>query len=223
MIEKVAQDVNGVKELNPKFENNTRENLNPNFFNENFSKKDVSESTKENLNPKFHKEPLINKDDLCNNTANENLIPKFREEREKIEKNSPYSKDVNDNIKSEEELEVYKKANLKEGEVNGKKNLERTDIDYEQVDEDGKTNLNRMKEGKAPLDKEGNPIELHHIGQKSDSPLAELTKEEHRGKNNNTILHDVNKESEIDRDKFNKERSDYWKERAKQVEAQVNS
>lgn len=202
MIEKVAQGALETKDLNQKFNNN-----------------------RENLNPKFHDESLINKNDLYNKAANENLNPKFREEEEraKIEKNSPYSKDINDNIKSEEELEVYKNANLKEGEVNGKKNLERTDIDYDQVDEDGKTNLNRMQEGRAPLDKDGNPIELHHIGQKSDSPLAELKKEEHRGKENNTVLHDVSKESEIDRDKFAKERSDYWKARAEQLEAQRNS
>ncbi|WP_297248294.1 HNH/ENDO VII family nuclease [uncultured Brachyspira sp.] len=146
------------------------------------------------------------------------------EETKKIEENSPFSKEINDNIRSKEELDIYKNAPLKEGEVNGKATLERTDIDYKQIDEDiGKTNLELMKDGYAPLDKNGNPIELHHIGQKSDYPLAELTKQEHRGKENNTILHDVKKESEIDRDKFNKERSDYWKARAEQVESQIKS
>lgn len=200
-----------MKEVSPKsLENNE---LNSKFNNN------------ENLNPSFYNKNLENKDNLDNKSNNENLNPKFKEEEEraKIEKNSPYSSDINDNIKTEKELEVYKNANLKEGEVNGKKNLERTDIDYDQKDDDGRTNLDRMHDGKAPLDKDGNPIELHHIGQKSDSPLAELKKDEHRGKENNTVLHDLNKESEIDRDKFNKERSDYWKARAEQVENQKNS
>lgn len=200
-----------MKEVSPKsLENNE---LNSKFNNN------------ENLNPSFYNKNLENKDNLDNKSNNENLNPKFKEEEEraKIEKNSPYSKDINDNIRNKEELDIYKNVNLKEGEVNGKPTLERRDINYDKVDEDGKTNLNRMQEGRAPLDKDGNPIELHHIGQKSDSPLAELKKEEHRGKENNTVLHDVRKESEIDRDKFAKERSDYWKARAEQVESQRNS
>ena len=40
---------------------------------------------------------------------------------------------------------------------------------------------------------------------------------EHRGKENYTVLH-VKMESEIDRYKFDKERSDHWKARAKQIE-----
>lgn len=37
------------------------------------------------------------------------------------------------------------------------------------------------------------------------SPLAELTTQEHRGKGNDTILHDKQKETEIDRGEFAKE------------------
>lgn len=182
---------------------------------ENISK-NIIESYKfsKDLTPKFE-----NDNKLDRPISKEDLTPDFYKEevRKNIDENSPYSKEINDNIKSEQELDVYKKANLKENEINGKKCLEKTDIDYEQIDEDGKTNLERMEDGKSPLDKNGNPIELHHIGQKSDSPLAELTKEEHRGKYNHSVLHDVSKESEIDREKFSKERSDYWKARAEEI------
>lgn len=181
---------------------------------------------KENLNPSFYKnENLGKQNNFENKPYNQDMTPQFRieENRRLIEENSPYSKEINDCIRNKEELDIYKNSNLKEGEVNGKPTLERRDINYDKVDEDGKTNLNRMQEGRAPLDKDGNPIELHHIGQKSDSPLAELKKEEHRGKENNTVLHDVNKRSEIDREKFNEERREYWKARAEQVEAQRNS
>jgi hypothetical protein len=55
---------------------------------------------------------------------------------------------------------------------------------------------------------------LHHIGQKPDSLLAELTKEEHMGGGNNTILHDTTKPTEIDRGEFQKEKENHWATRA---------
>ena len=71
-----------------------------------------------------------------------------------------------------------------------------------------------MEQGLPPLNKDGEPIELHHIGQKANGPLAELTQDEHRGKGNDGILHDKNKETEIDREEFRKERNVHWKERS---------
>lgn len=56
------------------------------------------------------------------------------------------------------------------------------------------------------------------IGQKPDSPLAELTMEEHRGAGNDTILHDKTKETEIDRNEFGKERREHWKDRVNVME-----
>ena len=79
---------------------------------------------------------------------------------------------------------------MKEEDINGKKCLIRSDIDMEQKDEFGRTNKERMENGNAPLTESGETVELHHIGQKQDSPLAELTTQEHRGKGNDTILHD---------------------------------
>lgn len=121
-----------------------------------------------------------------------------------------WSKDVVDNMKSKEEVEIYKNAKLKEEEVDGRKCLVRSDLDMKQKDEFGKTNRERMADGNAPLSKRGETIELHHIGQKQDSPLAELTTKEHRGKGNDTVLHDKTKESEIDRPDFAKDRKSHW-------------
>jgi len=100
-----------------------------------------------------------------------------------------------------------------ETEIAGRPCLIRNDFDSERVDAMGRTNKERMESGLAPLTNEGKPIELHHIGQKADSPLAELTMEEHRGKGNDTILHDKTVESEIDRNQFNMEKADHWKNR----------
>jgi hypothetical protein len=129
-------------------------------------------------------------------------------------------KEVLDAIGSEAEAKIYEEANLEPAEVNGKEALIRTDIDYDQKDALGTTNLDRMKSGRAPLDANGKPIELHHIGQKQDSPLAELTSAEHRGNGNDNVLHNKQKESEINREDFDKERKDYWKARAEQIESQ---
>lgn len=135
-------------------------------------------------------------------------------EKEKLKKETGWSDEIVDSTRSVEEAEIYKNADLKEEEINGKKCLIRSDIDIEQKDEFGRTNKERMENGNAPLTETGETVELHHIGQKQDSPLAELTTQEHRGKGNDTILHDKQKETEIDRGKFAKERKQHWESRA---------
>ncbi|MCD6185418.1 MAG: HNH/ENDO VII family nuclease [Deltaproteobacteria bacterium] len=144
-------------------------------------------------------------------------------QKENIGRESPYSQTINDDIKTTDELKVYKEeAKLKEQKIDNKECLVRDDIDRDQTDELGKTNYERMEKGKPPLDKNSNPFELHHIGQKENGHFAELTKEEHRGIGNDTILHDKSKETEINRNEFQKQKSDHWKKRAedfKQMEA----
>ncbi len=146
------------------------------------------------------------------------------QDKERIKKETGWSDEIVDHIKTPEEANVYKEAGLKE--VNG--NLERTDIDWNaKIPQDridrmrslygketadkwaGKTNMDLIKEGKAPYGPDGEQINLHHIGQKADSPLAELTDTEH--KKNDAILHDKTKSSEINRPVFRLEREAYWK------------
>ena len=136
------------------------------------------------------------------------------EQKRDIKNRTGWSDEIIDSIGSMEEAEIYIKAGLVEAEINGKKCLIRSDIDMDQKDEDGITNRERMERGLPPITKNGDKVELHHIGQKPDSPLAELTTDEHRGVGNYTILHDKQKESEIDRNEFAKERREHWKNRA---------
>lgn len=117
---------------------------------------------------------------------------------------------------SPKEIEIYNDANVESSEVNGREVLVRTDIDYEEKDLFGRTNLERMEIGLAPL-VEGKPIELHHIGQRMDSPLAELKVEEHRGSGNDGILHDKKQESLINRIEFNQEKIQHWQARSEEV------
>ena len=92
------------------------------------------------------------------------------------------------NFHSVEEYEIYKDAALTLEKVNGSFALIQN-IDLNRLDEIGRTNLQRMLEGLAPLDKNGISYELHHIGQKVDSPLAILTKTSHIQGGNYSILH----------------------------------
>ena len=153
--------------------------------------------------------------DLENENNSENENAENNALRTEIKEKSDYSDEINDHLKSVEELEVYQKAGLKEDEIEGKACLVRDDIDWSQKDEFGRTNAMRVEQKNlSPISKDGETIELHHIGQKDDSPLAEFTTTEHRGKGNDTILHDKTKESEIDRAAFNTERINHWKARS---------
>lgn len=136
------------------------------------------------------------------------------EEKAKIKEETGWSDEIIDAIGSMEEYEIYKNAGLVEVEIDGKKCLVRNDIDWNQKDAMGRTNRERAEQGLSPINNDGKVIELHHIGQHADSPLAELTTEEHRGKGNDTILHNKTKESEIDRQAFAKERNEHWEARA---------
>lgn len=140
--------------------------------------------------------------------------------KEDVRNKTGWSDGVIDSIGSKDEAGIYMDAGLEEKDVNGKKALTRPDneIDLNQKDGDGITNRERMERGRPPVTKDGEELELHHIGQKQDSPLAELTKEEHRGVGNDTILHDKTKESEINRSEFAKERQEYWKNRLENME-----
>ena len=157
------------------------------------------ESMKDSMSDQIEKKPLENA------------------ERIKIKEETGWSDEIINAVSSREEAEVYKNAGLVETEISGKQCLIKTDIDWEQKDAMGRTNKERADQGLSPING-GEAIELHHIGQHANSPLAELTREEHRGKGNDAILHDKTKESEIDRQAFAGEKNNHWMERAKECE-----
>ena len=119
---------------------------------------------------------------------------------------------------SEAEKTIYEEAGLEKTVINDREVLARTDIDYNAKDQFGRTNLERMEQGLAPL-VDGQPVELHHVGQEMDSPLAELTRNEHRGEGNYSVLHEAGKESTINRNVFNAEKEAHWQARAEEIKA----
>lgn len=86
-------------------------------------------------------------------------------------------------------------------------------FDPKYVDGSGRSNIERMKEGLAPIGKDGKQVELHHMKQREDGIIVELSNSEHA--ENTKTFHRYTPESEIDREKFGKLRKDYWKNRAK--------
>jgi len=147
------------------------------------------------------------------------------QEKERLGLRTGWSSQILDNVGSVEEAEIYIKAGLKEATVGGRVALIRSDIDWSAFNcrqewLKGKladwekwrdyNNADLIGEGFPPRDANGDPYELHHIGQKQSSPFAELTWAEHMGDGNNVILHRMGVESQIDRTQFDKEKSEYW-------------
>ena len=173
-----------------------------------------SDSEKDNIKEANEQQKDVDDNQDAIDTEDSNTRELSKEEKERIKAETGWSDEIINAIGSMEEYEIYRKAGLDEVEINGKKCLIRNDIDWEKKDAMGRTNRERAEQGLSPINKEGKVIELHHIGQHSDSPLAELTTEEHRGKGNDTVLHDKTKESEIDREAFANERKEHWEARA---------
>lgn len=115
------------------------------------------------------------------------------------------------------EFKIYNGSELTKENINGRECYIKSNLDYNQKDDKGMTNLERMENGKCPIDKNGEKIELHHVGQGMESKLAELSQTEHRGGGHDGILHEKNKVSEIYRNKFNTEKSNHWKARAEKI------
>lgn len=78
----------------------------------------------------------------------------------------------------------------------------------------GRTNIERMKLGLAPIGKDGKPVELHHLEQDANGVIVEVLSSEH--KKYYKELHYHKTVSEIDRNSFNQWKKNYWKERVKE-------
>jgi len=80
----------------------------------------------------------------------------------------------------------------------------------------GRTNKQRMEDGLAPIGNDNKSIELHHLKQKENGVILELTSDEHN--TNSKVLHRYETQSQINREDFIKWKKKYWKDRAKEFE-----
>ena len=107
---------------------------------------------------------------------------------------SPYSAEINKYIRRPEELEIYKSCNLTETVITRRTLIYPVDISYKYGG--GVSNLERMLNGDSPRDAfTGEVIELHHIGQRFDSPFAELPRLTQCSTKTYRLLHDASIES----------------------------
>ncbi|HEV8535001.1 MAG TPA: HNH/ENDO VII family nuclease [Candidatus Limnocylindria bacterium] len=93
-------------------------------------------------------------------------------------------------------------------------------IDPARLDATGRTNLERMREGYAPIGPDGYPVNLHHMLQTPESPIIELAQTYHTGRGIKGIVH-INPSSipsAIDEAAWNAWRRAYWIWRASTFE-----
>ena len=185
-------------------------------------------SIKLNLKP-FHNHQISHNYNNSKKQSNEKKIKNDEDWREEIRRRTGWTNEIIMALRSKEEAEIYINTGLKQGIVGGRFALINPNIDWrayncrkewlkKKLADWNKwkdyNNADLIGEGYPPRDEHGDPYELHHIGQKQDSPYAELCWNDHMGKGNNKILH-PKRESEIDRQLFDGEKSQYWKNRFK--------
>jgi RHS repeat-associated protein len=115
---------------------------------------------------------------------------------------------------------------------NGQRIYQRDDIinpDYvSPLDKYGRDNMKRMTQGLAPMGPDDKPVNLHHMLQTQDGPIAEVTQSMHlsqgdyAGSDSYNTLHwkaGSKIPSGIDRDAFADWKKDYWKDRARALSA----
>lgn len=127
-----------------------------------------------------------------------------------IQKETKWSLDIIKKIHSKAEYEIYKKAGLAATKMpDGTMALLR-EIDWNLVDQYGRTNVQRVLDKLAPIGPDGMPFELHHVGQRADSPLAILTWTEHH-KEGFSILHYKEEGKNVAESVWKKQKEDFWK------------
>ena len=93
--------------------------------------------------------------------------------------------------------------------------FQRDDLfDINKIDELGRSNLERMMKGLAPVGNDGYPINLHHLTQTNTSGLAEVQATFHQKYTSTIHINPKTIPSGIDRAEFNKYRRAYWVNRA---------
>ena len=118
-----------------------------------------------------------------------------------------------------EAVAATKNARWSRNEFRGMRVYQRNDlIDPNRVDKDGRTSLELMRQGRAPIGPDGERINLHHLNERNDGPLAELTQTMHSINTRTIHINPGTTPSGIDRNAFDTYRRNYWKNRAKDFE-----
>ena len=96
-------------------------------------------------------------------------------------------------------------------EVNGKTiTMDNNTFDPAFVDKQGRTNVQRMEQGLAPIGKDGKSVNIHHIDQTNYGPVIEITATEHQKNYSKLHANRGKLPSQINRNEFNAWRINYW-------------
>jgi len=83
-------------------------------------------------------------------------------------------------------------------------------------DRQGRTNIERMSQGLAPIGVDGQSVNLHHVDQTDDGLIREILATEHHKKYSDLHTNTGQEPSKIDRNKFRRFRTGYWIWRSKE-------
>ena len=119
---------------------------------------------------------------------------------------------------------IYFEGTVKVGDTErdvSRRVYQRSDIDFNYIyTKTGKSNLELMLEGKAPIGNDGKPVQLHHILQKEIGPMVEVREMTHQ--EYKRILHglvengDSFRNDETLNKQYNNFRKKYWRWRAEE-------
>ncbi len=133
-----------------------------------------------------------------------------------IQKETKWPLDIVKALHSYDEFTIYRKAGLQPIRLGSGKFAFAREIDWNLVDSKGRTNVQRVAEwGLAPIDEKGVSYDLHHVGQKADSPLAILTWDEHHSKGNYSILHYAEEGKGVADDVWRQQKNEFWNDMLK--------
>jgi len=87
-------------------------------------------------------------------------------------------------------------------------------FDPNAVDRQGRTNIQRMEKGLAPIGYDGQSINIHHADQTNSGPVIEMPASSHQQGYSDLHSNTGQSPSLIGRNEFNQWRTDYWRFRA---------
>ena len=103
--------------------------------------------------------------------------------------------------------------------VNGKTvTIDNSTSDPNFVDKQGRTNIQRMEQGLAPIGTDGKSVNIHHIDQTNNGPVMEITAIEHQQNYSNLHTNIGQSPSQINRSEFNNWRREYWEWRSSNLD-----
>lgn len=108
---------------------------------------------------------------------------------------------------------------IKTVEINGKTVImDNSTFDPNLVDKQGRTNIQRMEQGLAPIGTDGKSVNIHHIDQTNDGTVMEIAATRHQENYNELHMNKGQMPSQINRTEFNSWRRRYWEWRSNNLD-----